>query len=1178
MATVMLLSTMSACVTLVSAETVSATEEIFTETFEDYTKDVNWLDNISDRHVTGVVPEGKEKDWFIYDGTVGSSGNKTKIYKGAPDAEIMVVDAGTLGLESDGVDRGQVLKIYGGAGENDKDLTLKRTVESITNMGTKSSTGGTTSGWGKSSYVKAADFLEESKGKKLVYEVKYYAPEDFYSNQASLMTFASTQYADAGYTPGGGILTTFASQYAYMITMGSSSKSHYARAYHFEKRDAKWHTIKVVTDYSDTANKDYWHTTRIYIDDKLVTAEYTMAPVAGSYLEGGANYTVANRANGTPGDSVYDFAPYSRVPTATSETETASAMTVGDVHGWFFGTVNMLKDSDGNSQDGKALYYVDDMKAYWIDELEIGTTVNTEMYKSGAIQIPFNSEIRETVTKYNPQYVNSSSTASGYNSVTRFGEKYTTSATKRPSKSTKTLGEVTNAEDALITIVDKDGKLIEGAVKSVELSSDKKTVLVTPDMTVLSGNTEYKIAIDPLFCDVYGQALTSKTTTKPVTTYVEFSTASADFTAKVDETSVSATAGDDISVVVTLSEVATEEDIENAFVVTNTKTNEVVENLNYELSAEGTKVTVDLSTLPAGSYKLTMNTFTASGKELVNADDIVVSISIAEKLSTDDIFNEDFENYEKDVNWLDNIADNNFVTSENTGVKENDWFIPSTAKGATGAEIMVVDAGDAGLESDGVDRGQVLKINGGNTTTTFLTLRKALNNITKMGTVADDRITYANFTKASAGKKLVYEVEYFVPSDFYTGEAHFMTLSASDAPPQYSAGGGSVYTAFSGSYAHLFANTGKSDATYYARTYQNFNDRGAWHTLKIVADFSEQSSKDNWNTVRTYYDSVLLTGNYTSKTPTSTYVIPDEAPYELGDNIYDFATSSPPTDTIPYPSRFVRIYGWAFSARNSASYDGQAVYYINNFKAYWIDELEVESMENADNYVDGEITINFNSAIKEDVEKFAPAYSTSYVQSRYKLTDKVSKNYKDLIRVVDTNGNVIENALTDVRLSANKRALIIKPNMEVLWGGRTYKVAIDPLFTDVFGQAFTGNVTSYPKTTFVSFTTAKNDSLSIKSASANLTTAGEAATNLTLVNLSGTAKTAFLAVAVYNKNHEMIGIWTGDVTVPANSEITQDMIIYIPGYAANDVASVKAHLWSSFEDMVPYQAAESIGF
>ena len=120
MATVMLLSTMSACVTLVSAETVSATEEIFTETFEDYTKDVNWLDNISDRHVTGVVPEGKEKDWFIYDGTVGASSNKTKIYHGAPDAEIMVVDAGALGLESDGVDRGQVLKIYGGAGEDDE--------------------------------------------------------------------------------------------------------------------------------------------------------------------------------------------------------------------------------------------------------------------------------------------------------------------------------------------------------------------------------------------------------------------------------------------------------------------------------------------------------------------------------------------------------------------------------------------------------------------------------------------------------------------------------------------------------------------------------------------------------------------------------------------------------------------------------------------------------------------------------------------------------------------------------------------------------------------------------------------------------------------------------------------------------------------------------------------------
>jgi len=468
-------------------------------------------------------------------------------------------------------------------------------------------------------------------------------------------------------------------------------------------------------------------------------------------------------------------------------------------------------------------------------------------------------------------------------------------------------------------------------------------------------------------------------------------------------------------------------------------------------------------------------------------------------------------------------------------------------------------------------------IDGGNTTTTMLSLRKALNNITKLGTVTDSKISYANFTKESAGKKLVYEVEYFVPGEFYSGEAHFMTLSAAAAPAQYVAGTGGIYSCLSGKYTHMFANTGSSKSTYYSRAYQNFDDRGSWHTLKIVADFSKQSEATYWNTARIYYDGKLLTGNYTAKTTDDTNIITPDAPYELGDNIYDFANSSTPTSSRAYPSRFSDIYGWVFSAKNSTSYNGKAVYYIDNFKAYLIDELEVESMDNAENYVNGDIQINFNSEIKQDVEKFAPAYSTSYVQSRYKLTDLVTKNYKDLIYVVDESGNKVEGALSDIRLSDNKRTLIVTPDMNVLWGGRTYKIAIDPLFSDVFGQAFTGNTTSQPKTTYVEFKTAKNDSLSIGSATAaDLSVDGKVSTTIELSNVAGSTKTAFLAVAVYNKDFEMIGIYTQDVTAP-NGTTPVAVTVDIGDYTASDVASVKAHLWNSFADMIPYQAEESIG-
>ena len=1204
LAMVMIVTTMSTCVISVSADSASVattegiTEEIFTETFEDYTKDENWLDHTESSYVTGVVPEGKEKDWFIYDGVLGKETNKVNVYRGAADAEIMVVDAAEEELPADTTARGKVLKIYGGSGEA-KDLTLRRTVESLTNMGNVTTYGKETSNYGPSNYISTGNLLTAAKNKKLVYEVRYYAPKDFYSSQASLMSLAATPNTSAGYTPAGGFLTAFSAQYAYMATMGDDKVSHYARAYHYEKRDGGWHTIKVVADYSDTANKDYWHTSRVYIDDKLVTAKYTTDPkvyVSGNtrkepYLEGPANYVNANKTNGTAGDDVYDFAPYQRIPAAGTETETASAMKVGEMHGWFFGAKNSptVDNKTGENYDGKALYYVDDIKAYWVAELEIGTVVNAENYKTGAIQIPFNSEIRESVTKYNPQYVNSTSNTSGYNTVTRFGENYTTTITNKPSKSTKTLLEVANAEDALITIVDKDNKLIEGAVKSVALSSDKKTVLVTPDMTKLSGNTEYKIALDPMFSDIYGQALTDTTTTKPVTNYVTFITASAEFTARVDKESISATEGDDeISATVTLSEVATQADLANAFTVTNTANNEAVtEGWSYTLSADGTKVELDFSNLAKGSYKLTMNEFAASGKPLSNASDIVISITIAEKLATDPLFNETFEDYTKDVNWISNVT-KNFVTSANTGVKENDWYIASKYSGATDAQVMVVDAGDKGLEADGVERGNILMIYGGKDGSTMLSLQKTVNNITNAGEVKDNYITYGKLIEeGSKGRKLVYEVDFYRPTDFYTSEAHFMTNSASLAPGQYLTGGSGFYTSLTGKYTDYIITMGESDYSYYARAQRDTDNRGAWHNMKVVIDYTAENSATYWNTARVYLDGVLVTAKYAVKAPNDRYVVTPDAPYELEDEVFDFAAKTVPEATRPHPAKG-DFYGWVFSAKNgttynpdgsvksNAEYNGKAVYYIDNFKSYWVDALEAGELVNGENYVSGEIEIPFNSEIKENITKYDVV---KIVSKRSYLSDNVTttKNYKDLIYVVDEKGDKIEGALSDIRLSDNKRSLIVTPDMNVLWGGRKYKIAIDPLFTDVFGQAFTGNTTSQPKTTYVEFTTAKNNNLSIKSATNAIVEGNTVSTTIELSNVAATSKTAFLAVAVYNSNHEMIGITTSDVTVGASQTYSAPVTVNMEGYSADDVAFVKAHLWTSFEDMIAYQAAENIG-
>lgn len=1119
----MIATTLSVSLVSVSADTSIATtegitEDIFTETFENYEKDVNWLDNITSNYVTPANTGVTAKDWYISSSRLG-----------ATDAEIMVVDATTEGIEADGVDRGQVLKINGG-NTGKTILSVRRTFENEPELGKNSS--------GKITY---ADFTEKSKGKKFVYEVEYFTPADFYTGEAHFMNFSTSK--DPGqYSQGtGAIYAALSGKYNHIFAKtGDNDTTYGTRLYqNFDDR-GKWHTLKVVADFSEQSRADYWNTSRVYYDGKLLTATYKAKNSdTTNIITPDAPYEV--------GDRLYDYAS-TTPPTAT----TPYPARFSSVYGMLFSAVN-----NASKGDGKAVYYINNFKAYWVDELAVVSKENAEDFESGDIKLNFNSKINDSITKYAPAH-STSVTQSRY---------------KESDKVTKSLSD-------LVTIVDNNNNLVDGAVLSVALENDDKTLKVTPDVSKLAGGATYKIALHPLFSDEYGQAFTDSTTSYPKTKYVEFTTKNTDFVANADKSVVSEAMGSaNANVTVALSNIVTEADLENAFVLTNTKTDEIVtENWTYTLSADGKEVSVDFSELAPGSYKLTMNQITASstGKVLVNASDIVVIVTILDKLATEDLFNETFEDYEKDVNWIDNLS-GDFVTSTNTGVKENDWYIASKFTGATDAKVMVVDAGEKNLEADGIDRGNILMIDGGNTGTTMLSLQKTVNTLTNAGTVANNNIAYGKLIEeGSKGRKLVYEVDFYRPTDFYTGEAHFMTNSAGLAPAQYGAGGSGFYTSLSAKYTDYIITTGDSNYTYYARAQRDYDNRGAWHNMKVVVDYSAGNSATYWNTARVYIDDVLVTAKYTVKETTDRYVVTPDAPYELEDIVYDFAAKTIPEATRPYPAKG-NFYGWTFSAKNSTSYDGKAVYYLDNFKAYWIDSLKTGEVINGDNYVSGEIEIPFNSEIKENVKKFDVV---KVVSKRSYLSENniTTKNYKDLIYVVDERGNVIENALSNIRLSDNKRSLIVTPDMNVLWGGRKYKIAIDPLFTDVFGQAFTGNTTSQPKTTYVTFTTAKNNNLSIFSASnADLSVAGKVSATLELVNAADAPKSAFLALAVYNKNYEMIGISTQDVTVGAKGNSPVTLTVDIGDYTNNDVAYVKAHLWTSFEDMAAYQAAENIG-
>jgi len=1171
LAITMLLTTMSACVIPVSASVSSvATTEIFTEDFEGYKKGVNWISNVTDSFVASTNTDVTDGDWAIIASKQGATG-----------AEVMPVDAGDQGLETDGVERGQVLKINGG-NTGTTILSLQRMLTNETEMGTKNTNWANATSFGsvQTSYVSRTNLLKASAGKKLVYEVDFFTPSDFYTGEAHFMTGMSANNTVSQYSAGtGGIYTSLQANYQhYLTTMGNSSSSHYARSQFYTNNRGSWQKMKVVLDISEAASENHWHTSRTYYNDKLVTARYTTDPASTAYLTGSAAYTNENKTNGTTGDEVYDFGMLNSVPTST----TPYVQFGSSFHGWMFSAKNY------KSYDGKAVYYIDNFKAYWVDALAMGTPVNTENYKTGTIDIPFNSVIDESVTKFNQTLVTKADSTSGYNTYVRNKDDDTT---------TKTIAEVADATKALITIVDANGNLVEGGVKSVALTNGGKTVSVTPDMEKLAGNTTYKIAIDPMFCDVYGQALTATTAATPVTNYVEFNTAASEFVAEVDKASISATAGSETAVAtVTLSEAV--ESIAGAFTVRDAGGEAVEEGWSATLSDNGMEVTLDFADLAAGSYELTMETITAAnGKELTNAEEIVISITLSAPVSKYTLFVEDFESgYTVDEDWLHaKAADGEtlkYAVATTDALSGSDNYVFTVGDHTwdiqvdeTNAGTFTTDDSIKVVNTEGLDLGgnfsgnalYVKAISNGNIKDVVELRRNfdKLNGISLTKQYLDEEETIAN---PYYGMKLVYELDYktlasqkadayrLIPSAVKTELNPVNTQSK--YVPLCSAWG----VLRMGSYRNATLSATNGSAHNWYGTTSNALKANKAGKITIVVD--QASAVD---TVKLYVNDVLITMPHNM-------ALSDHPLY--GTDVSEWSA-------INYQGKETSfgdvMYGLSFvgASKDSSLTDE---FYIDNLKAYIVDSFDVVSVTGASN--------QFNIAEDEVVFTF-----TNPVLSL--------ENAEASVAVKDASGNAVD-GIDAVALSADKRTMTV--TLKDLAGAAKYTVELLPTLRDENGIGITpqhewydyvttldnvssvvdgvatytvGDVTSTTQAscyilnkdadgmnTVVSIVTSKSASVSAVPTPASIS-GNTVSTTLTFANVANEDLPVWYVVAAYGEYNEMLNCSAASKTV-ATGASNDTVTVSFTVEDGTKVESVKVYIWDGISTMVPYQDVEEI--
>jgi len=437
LAITMLLTTLSSCVIPASAATELPFDAI-TETFEDYTAE-NWVGYLSENIVTGVQNMG-EKTWQIY----GKGFSAEDTFIGVTNDPVV------------GGTRGQVLKI---------DLN-----------NTPRGTGTSVNSWvqvrrnvNEGSKVSRANL---STGKKLVFEVDSYFPSTRTgASEAQFLNWSTGKPSSPQNKTHLGIATYGLRAGKRGIHTGVGyGKEGFARS--GVTNVGEWETTKLIIDVSEDASATHLaDTTRMLVNGRL----QTVAIRSEGMEDGSALVNPAFKAK--KGDRIIDtwHAAFTDLGDGTLVSK------YSDLYGVVFAN-GVYGEDKGASGDTE--YYIDNLKVYWIDTFKQEGAVtysnvdeNGNWYE-GAIAIPFNNEIKETVEVY--EY----SGASSQTMAAATMETYTLSN--------------------LVAVLDAEGN--EKAGTTATVSEDGKTLLVTPPKGLTAGET-YSIVVNTRFSDVNGQGL-----------------------------------------------------------------------------------------------------------------------------------------------------------------------------------------------------------------------------------------------------------------------------------------------------------------------------------------------------------------------------------------------------------------------------------------------------------------------------------------------------------------------------------------------------------------------------------------------------------------------------------------------------------------------------------------------
>ena len=1014
---------------------------------------------------------------------------------------------------------------------------------------------------------------EMGKGKNLVYKAKIFIPSGFSMTESSqLVNTGSETQASANTTSGIGatLLSGF-----YTACVGGWGAPIARVNVGQNAMGGQWVEWKHVADVSEALSETHSDTVRAYVNDIMATPTFitTSNPTAPF------NTPFEKYSNIAVGDTIIDHLSGSK-----TLFENGKPASIGAT--WWGSAFNINPQADTTKSD---VFYIDDVEAFWIDDLTF-TAVNAANFEGGKVKLNFNQKIREEV-RYSKGNKDALSTLTSANDV-----------------GTKTLAD-------LFKIVDTNGKVIENGVAAVTLSEDGKTVSITPDASLEKGG-DYQIEISPYLVDEYGQGLLNNSKATYVDLHISETFTPFEMTS-ISQKEVSGFAqGREVKITAKFSVAVDDESITNGIVVTNKDTGATVARNAGWTAAFGTDeeggvdyktITFDFGSLPTANYLVTINDkFLAT-----NGAELASNFNIAINKANDRIvlFEEDFENYAQE-NWL---ADKYEVTDgtlysgnpdtwskayyKSYTINNHDWDIQLhyTTAAANEAPATIATNDFAGIvsapEKASKMSGNVLKLDStrsGSYSDNYVAFRRNFNGLNGINFASEEY----------KGKKLVYEADIFADKNasdnsFFVPFAGTNTKAVRDyADWMMLFQGGAIRSP--GAWQTGFTSYGALPM-YSQKVPSTDIKKDSVHYKMVI------SMGDDVDTVAYYSNGQLVQRNAEVQAILKGHEWNDSARHEF------FRSAA--TDGKSFNANDI-LYGiWGLAGQ------GKTTVYVDNFKAYLVDEFNVESVEGA-----GQV---FNTA------KGTVTYTFS------KPVDPDAAIANDTIVLLDEKGEVVADGITSVKLSDANYKVTVKLS-ETLPGLTTYSIKLTEALKDVDGLPLstkwkkytypiadyypavaenvysvtsvdgsgpidlyyipaTGSDPAYIATTatgsnkaavdtyvrnadamkmFTVLKTSKATSL-FADASEAIVNGKEVSTTVKFTNPEVAPMSVWCVVAAYGEYDEMLGCTTVNVTEVEASSSTDDIPVNFT-VSSSAIKSVKMFVWDTYDDMRPYQKSEEI--